>query len=256
MTTHMTIEPNDPLSVELANEACNEPVLANEVADFKDVLKNFDCPMEENSLPDLFTLVSDEDGEEKEVSEAELALPIVFKNLLSPLFSSLEADGKICREEASCDQQRLPLFLSMPIFPAEPTSTILPLHSSLSPEVYQLFEKMAGAMILLNSSEMNETTLVLDSPQFSASPFFGTEVSIKEFSSAPKAYNVSLSSTASALPILQAHLPELLAAFEQGDFHFKVHRLETEIRSEHRPFFHRKQAASNQEQDLENDGRQ
>lgn len=138
--------------------------------------------------------------------------------------------------------------------PSEGTSKAASSQSiALSAEIEALFEKMAGTMLLLSSSNETETTLFLDTPQFDHSPFYGTRITIKEFSTAPRAFNVEIATSSVALAHLNAHKSALLAAFAKGDFNFSIGRLDTEIQQADRPLFHRKEAVSKdkEEEDLQ-----
>lgn len=119
----------------------------------------------------------------------------------------------------------------------------------LSAEIATLFEKMAGTMLILASSRETETTFFLDSPQFHHSVFYGTRITIKEFSTAPKAFNIAIGTSALALAHLEANKSALLEAFEKGNFNFSIGRLDTEIEQTDRPLFHRKEAVSQDEED-------
>ncbi len=99
---------------------------------------------------------------------------------------------------------------------------------SLSPDAAQLFEKMAASMLVLYASGDTETTLFVESRD---SIFCGTRITIKEFSTAPKVFNVHIASNPSSLHLINAHKAALLSSFEQGKFPFSVHRLETEQQS-------------------------
>lgn len=98
----------------------------------------------------------------------------------------------------------------------------------LSVDAAQLFEKMAASMLILYSSGDQETTLFVENRD---SIFCGTRITIKEFSTAPKIFNVHISSNPSSLHLINAHKAALLTSFEQGKFPFSVHRLETEQQS-------------------------
>ena len=105
-------------------------------------------------------------------------------------------------------------------------------RAETSSQLELLFEKMASGMIVMSSSHEMETTLILDSPQFASSSFFGTQITIREFSTAPKIFNVEILSGAHAAAIIESHKGRLLSCFEKGNFNFSVHRLETHIRRE------------------------
>jgi hypothetical protein len=105
---------------------------------------------------------------------------------------------------------------------------VSPLNRS-SLEMEALFEKMASTMIVMTSTEESETTLYLDSPKFSSSAFFGTRITVKEFSTAPKIFNIEIASHQAALNLLATHKDALLAAFESHKLPFAIHRLDTEL---------------------------
>jgi hypothetical protein len=127
---------------------------------------------------------------------------------------------------------------------------------TLPAEIEALFEKMAGTLILACSSLETETSLILDSPQFSSSPFYGTQISIKEFSTAPKAFNIEILSSATALALLAPHQADLLAFFEKGNFNFSIGRLTTSIQDSDRPLFHRKESVSQEDDSKDRESQQ
>lgn len=136
-------------------------------------------------------------------------------------------------EETTAEEQDLlmPLMsLPSPQLQDKGFSALLSISSvksapALSSDVAQLFEKMAASMLVLYASGDTETTLFVESRD---SLFCGTRITIKEFSTAPKIFNVHISSTPSSLHLINAHKAALLTSFEQGKFPFSVHRLETE----------------------------
>lgn len=118
--------------------------------------------------------------------------------------------------------------------------------SVLSADLELLFEKMAAAMIVQTSTHETETTLFLDNPQ---SLFCGTQITIREFSSAPKVFNIEITSNPTAAACIEAHKASLLAAFHQERFSFSVHRLETYMQQEEKkPVLFRKETPDNNSQ--------
>lgn len=114
---------------------------------------------------------------------------------------------------------------------ATPT-VINALPSMTTPDLQPLFESMATTMMVMNMGDETHTTLVLNHPSFAASPFFGTEITIKEFTTAPKTFNIEIISNPSAILAIQKGTEQLLSLFTRGDFGFSVHRLETHIQSD------------------------
>lgn len=98
--------------------------------------------------------------------------------------------------------------------------------ANLPPQVAQLFERMVGVMTVMQQSGIKETTITLDNPQFAKSVFFGSQIVITEYSTAPLEYNIELSGNQQAVDLMGANANELVAAFEAGKYNFKVHRLD------------------------------
>ncbi len=125
-----------------------------------------------------------------------------------------------------------------------------PKLGALTPAMEAAFEKMASCMIVMSSSNDVETTLFLDNPHFAASSLFGTKITIREFSTAPKAFNIEIVSNPSAIATMEAGKSGLLSAFRDGNFNFTVHRFETHIeQSVDRPVLHRKDNDDREQKD-------
>jgi hypothetical protein len=124
-----------------------------------------------------------------------------------------------------------------------------PLRGLLPPEIGAIFEKMASCMLVMSSSGEVETTLFLDTPHFASSPFFGTKITIREFSTAPKAFNVEIASSSQAIIAIDSSRNDLLSAFQNGNFNFSIHRLDTYIQNEERPVLHRKESEERDNQE-------
>lgn len=115
----------------------------------------------------------------------------------------------------------------------------------LSAEIDVLFEKMASLMLITHSSGETETTLFLDNP---TSLFCGTRITVREFSTAPKAFNVEIASSPAAIAAIEAGKNDLMAAFQNGKFPFSIHRFDTQLQDvEERPLFHRKEPSQNEQ---------
>ena len=105
-----------------------------------------------------------------------------------------------------------------------PPSTVP--FANLPPQLAQLFERMVGVMTVMQHSGIKETTITLDNPQFAKSVFFGSQIVITEYSSAPLEYNIELCGNQQAVDLMGANANELVAAFEVGKYNFKMHRLD------------------------------
>ena len=103
-------------------------------------------------------------------------------------------------------------------------------YAHLSPAVLALFERIAGVMTVMTQSGVTETTVSLTSDQFKSSHFFGAEIVIREYSTAPKQFNIEVRGNEEAVAQFQANIPNLESAFRTGKYNFGIHRLETSIK--------------------------
>jgi len=132
------------------------------------------------------------------------------------------------------------------IKPPESISSLGP-YARLSPQVQELFDKMVGVMTVMHLQGMTETSFSLTSPKFASSVFFGAQIIIKEFSTAPQALNVQLNGSMQAVSLFQANAGNLMAAFQAGNYNFRINRLETNYISDETPLFQRKGRDSDQQ---------
>jgi len=127
-----------------------------------------------------------------------------------------------------------------PIQPPSPPSGSLPPYAYFSPQVMEIFDRMVGVMTVMATAGLTETTFTLNAPQFASSVFFGAQIIIQEFSTAPKAFNIQFKGQPSAVTLFQGQVEDLIAAFQAGNYNFRVNRLETGYLTE-RPLFKRKE---------------
>jgi hypothetical protein len=119
--------------------------------------------------------------------------------------------------------------------------------SRLPPAIQEIVSKMLGVMTIWKQTPgVTETSFTLNNPKFASSVFFGTQIIIKEYSTAPLAFNVQLNTSPQATALLQSNLGDLMAALQAGRYNFKVNRLDTGLLVE-RPLFHRKEEANQQD---------
>jgi hypothetical protein len=143
----------------------------------------------------------------------------------------------------------LPPLTSLANSPISSPSTSRVESAGLNPQLELLFERMASSMIIMSTSGDTETTLFLDNSHFASSLFFGAKITIREFSTAPKAFNIEIASSLAAIHVLNAGKESLLSAFQNGKFNFSVHRLDTQVQSDDRPLFHRKENQDHDQQE-------
>lgn len=110
-----------------------------------------------------------------------------------------------------------------------PPSEVTP-YAQLSPTVLALFERIAGVMTVMTQSGVTETTVSLTSASFKSSVFYGAEIVIREYSTAPKQFNVEVRGSEEAVAQFQANIPYIESSFRTGNYNFGIHRLETSIK--------------------------
>jgi len=101
-----------------------------------------------------------------------------------------------------------------------------------SAQVMQLFEKLASTLLILHRDGIQETTLFLDGDPFASSIFQGAKITITEYNTAPKVFNVQFFADPKALALFETHAASLLAAFQNGNFGFQINRIDTSLLTE------------------------
>ncbi len=128
---------------------------------------------------------------------------------------------------------------------------VAPVYASLKPEVFALFERLLGSMSVMNTSGISETTIELNSAEFST--FAGAKIVITEHSSAPKSFNIEFLGNAETVALFNDSVASLVAAFKHGQYAFEVHRIDASLLKTERPHFHRKDKNKDKEE-KENNG--
>jgi len=110
-----------------------------------------------------------------------------------------------------------------------------------SAEVTLLFEKMVESLITVDADGIIETTITIGGKAFEGSIFEGAQIVIREFSTAPKAFNVELIADPQALALFQEHEGKLMTTFQEKPLPFQINRLETRVKKTERPLVERKE---------------
>jgi hypothetical protein len=161
-----------------------------------------------------------------------------------PPSAYIEKEKKEEEEIAALGLGGAPSGLELPpppleITPAGPTNP----YTNLHPQVMELFDRMVGTMTVMSLSGITETVVTLDAPKFASSVFYGSQFIIQEYSSAPQAYNIQLNAgSPQALSLFQGNADDLMAAFQYGNYNFRVNRLETGLLT--KPLVRRKEPPS------------
>jgi len=105
-------------------------------------------------------------------------------------------------------------------------SITAPLTPYLHPDVVPLFEKMVGAIVQLQAKGVTTTEVMLNSPAFQSSMFYGSSIVVQKYSTAP-AFNIFLRGPAQAVNMFSENLDGLYDAFKKANIN--VGRLEAQL---------------------------
>lgn len=106
--------------------------------------------------------------------------------------------------------------------------TNLPAYSKLSPEVYELFEKMVGSIAVQDHSGIVSTTVTINMP---GSMFDGAQIVLDQYQTAPNSYNVQLIGNPQAVDAFTSNMNDLAAAFKQSQYSFEVNLLQPALKT-------------------------
>ncbi|MBF5060133.1 hypothetical protein [Candidatus Neptunochlamydia vexilliferae] len=130
--------------------------------------------------------------------------------------------------EATPDTASVPLpSFDAPLPPVIP-SDATPAFSHLSPEVYELFERVGGVMIIQQDMGVTTTTMNIDMPD---SVFHGAQIIVDHYSTAPHAYNIQLVGNPESVKLFTENLDALKNSFIEGNFKFEANILNPVLQS-------------------------
>ncbi len=111
----------------------------------------------------------------------------------------------------------------------------------IHPSTVALFYQMVGTMyIMIAPPGIARTEIVLNNPSYANSKFFGSTIRIEKYATAPDSFNITLTGSDEAVTTFKENIPSLMTAFQNGNFTFRVNRLDVEYTIE-RPVFRRKE---------------
>lgn len=122
------------------------------------------------------------------------------------------------------------------------TETTLNATTAITPEVAELLEKLGAELYMIHEDGITKTTLLFSSSD-PRSCFQGAEITIEEFSTAPKIFNVTIAADAQALGHLHPHLTQFMQIFQERKFPFSINRIDTGLKPSSHHLVHRKEKA-------------
>jgi len=187
-------------------------------------------PKEKVKKEGIFHRMSSDEVRKKRMTtvEAREGAPIEGIPVEAGLETGLEEKGGGKKEEEVGFVEATGFTASMPLpvtemvlTPITPTETT-PTYSTLSSEIYELFEKIGGVMVIQQHTGVTTTTMTVNMPN---SVFNNAQIIIDQYSTAPHAFNIQLVGTPEAVKAFRANLPQLEQSFKQANYDFEVNLL-------------------------------
>lgn len=110
----------------------------------------------------------------------------------------------------------------------------------LRPQIIPIFYQMVGTIMMMSKQGVSTTEILLNNPAFAGSKFFGASIEIVKYATAPDSLNIRLSGSNEAVTAFNQNIPGLMAAFQTGNFRFRIGRIDA-VYSAEKPVFRRKE---------------
>jgi hypothetical protein len=94
-----------------------------------------------------------------------------------------------------------------------------PAYATLPSELYELFEKMVGLLMIEESKGISITTIKLNMP---ASIFNGCEIRLEHYDIAPNSFNIQLIGNPSAINLFNQHFSKISSSLKTGGYKFEA----------------------------------
>jgi hypothetical protein len=142
--------------------------------------------------------------------------------------------------EATLTQPLAPVTFSPP-----PTPPV-PAYANLSPQIFELFEKMVGVMTIQENQGVTTTTVTVNMKN---SIFDGAQIILDHYSSAPNAFNVTIAASPEAQAVLTTNIDNLVASFEASKLSFQINLKRPILLEEYQAFKRKEKVGAEPEQE-------
>ena len=180
---------------------------------------------------------------EKDKKQENRSLDLLLELCRQGLVSKLSKEKILFQEEQEEVEESVPtptlppspFVLSQPplyILPISPVLDPLPKISPISAipdECLKIFDKLCSEMLVMDAESCITTTFILETENFASSPFYGAKVTIEEYSTAPKVFNVSITAQESAITLIEAQMTGFFELLETRNFSFAIHKIDTHL---------------------------
>jgi hypothetical protein len=104
--------------------------------------------------------------------------------------------------------------------------------SSITQETLKIFDTMCSEMTIMHTEACTKTTITLRSLTLRNSPLYGSKITIEEFTTAPKLFNVTIQTKAPVMEAVQAQMAGFMNFIRNKELAFGINRLDTVLLSE------------------------
>lgn len=101
-----------------------------------------------------------------------------------------------------------------------------------SAQVSQLYSHLVDKLVYSHENGINETTFFLDDDAFASSILKGAKITLTEYSTAPKIFNIQFAADPAALAYFQPHAAEMQRTLNNSRFDFTINRIDAMLLSE------------------------
>ncbi|PCI95650.1 hypothetical protein COB11_01570 [Candidatus Aerophobetes bacterium] len=120
-----------------------------------------------------------------------------------------------------------------------------PAYTNLNPQVYELFERMVGSMMIqVHNKGHEQTTITIN---MKGSVFDGSKIILDRYSSAPNSFNIEIATSPKGRAILMDNMNLLAQSFQEADLNFEVNQLRPVLLSSYKEDFTRKGSVTDDE---------
>ena len=127
-----------------------------------------------------------------------------------------------------------------------PPTPPVPAYANLSPQVFELFERMVGLVSIQETKGMTTTTVTVNMKN---SIFDGTQIIIDHYETAPNALNITIAGNPKAQEMINQNMTNLVASFEASKLSFQVNLRRPVLLEDYQTFKRKEKVGAEQEQD-------
>lgn len=137
----------------------------------------------------------------------------------------------ILEEDTPKKSEEEEAFLSLPPWTPFSIQSSPPISTPMAPRpsYVELFETLCTALTSLSTESFSQTTFYIKGESFKNSIFYGSEIEIKEYKTAPREFNILIKTSEVGAFLVQTHMQEFWKLFQEKKYSFTINRMETDL---------------------------